>query len=48
MGGSVANLPPAPQAKVRLTGLAGLADFVAKAEPEIAANAKICAIHGST
>ena len=30
----VANLPPAPQGKVRLTGLAGLAEFVAKAEPE--------------
>ena len=25
----LANLPPAPQGKVRLTGLAGLADFVA-------------------
>ncbi len=40
-----ANLPPAPQAKVRLTGLAGLTEFVAKADPEIAANAMICAIH---
>jgi len=41
----VANLPPAPQGKVRLTGLAGLADFVAKADPELAGNAMICAIH---
>jgi len=30
---------------VRLTGLAGLADFVREAAPEIAANAMICAIH---
>jgi len=30
---------------VRLTGLAGLADFVAKAEPELAANAMLCAVH---
>jgi len=30
---------------VRLEGLAGLADFVAKAETELAANAMICAVH---
>jgi four helix bundle suffix protein len=41
----VANLAPAPPGKVRLTGLAGLADFVAQAEPELAGNAMICAIH---
>ena len=28
---------------MRLTGLLGLADFVAKAEPELAANAMLCA-----
>ncbi len=41
----VANLPPAPPGTVRLTGLAGLADFVGQADAEIAANAMICAIH---
>ena len=41
----VENLPPASHGKVRLIGLAGLADFIAKAEPEIAGNAMICAIH---
>ncbi len=41
----VENLPPAPPGTVRLTGLEGLAEFVAKAPPEIAANAMICAIH---
>jgi four helix bundle suffix protein len=39
------ELPPAPAGKVRLTGLAGLAEFVAKAAPELAANAMICATH---
>jgi four helix bundle suffix protein len=38
-------LPPAPPGKIRLTGLAGLADFVAKAEPELAANAMLCAVN---
>ncbi len=28
-----------------MTGLAGLADFVAKAEPELAANAMVCAVN---
>lgn len=40
-----ADLPPPPKGKVRLTGLAGLADFVAKADPELAANAMLCATH---
>jgi len=39
------NLPPAPPGKVRLTGLAGLSEFVAKAEPELAGNAMLCAIN---
>jgi len=39
------NLPPSPAGKVRLTGLAGLADFVNKADPEPAANAMLCAVH---
>ena len=38
-------LRPAPKGKVRLTGLAGLADFVGKAEPELAANAMLCAVN---
>jgi four helix bundle suffix protein len=41
----VTDLPATPAGTVRLTGLAGLADFVAKAEPEIAANAMLCAVH---
>ena len=41
----VADLPPAPAGKMRLTGLAGLADFVAKAEPELVANAMVCAVN---
>lgn len=39
------NLPPAPEGMVRLTGLAGLSNFVAKAEPELAANAMLCAVN---
>lgn len=35
----------AGRVKVRLTGLAGLADFVAKAEAELAANAMLCAVN---
>jgi restriction system protein len=38
-------LPPAPDGAVRLTGLAGLSDFVARAEPELAANAMLCAVN---
>jgi len=41
----VPNLPPAPAGVVRLTGLAGLREFVAHAAPEPAANAMICAVH---
>lgn len=41
----VSNLPPAKPGRVRLKGLAGLSEFVALAEPEIAANAMICAVH---
>ncbi|HOX07873.1 MAG TPA: four helix bundle suffix domain-containing protein [Planctomycetota bacterium] len=40
-----AKLPPAKPGIVRLTGLAGLADFVGKAEPELAGNAMLCATH---
>jgi len=39
------NLPPEPEGTVRLTGLAGLSEFVAKAEPELAANAMLCAVN---
>ncbi len=39
------NLPAAPAGTVRLLGLSGLADFVAKAEPELAGNAMLCAVH---
>jgi four helix bundle suffix protein len=39
------NLPPARPGTVRLTGLAGLADFMAEAEPEVAANAMLCAVN---
>lgn len=41
----VDDLPPAAPGTVRLTGLAGLADFVARAEPELAGNAMLCAVH---
>src|SRR5258705_13344197 len=36
------GLPPSP-GKVRLRGLAGLSEFVQHAEPELAANAMLCA-----
>lgn len=39
------GLPPGEQGKVRLTGLAGLSAFVAKADPELAANAMLCAVN---
>jgi restriction system protein len=39
------ELPPARPGVVRLTGLFGLAEFVEKAEPELAANAMICAVN---
>ncbi|HMP83360.1 MAG TPA: four helix bundle suffix domain-containing protein [Verrucomicrobiota bacterium] len=38
-------LPRAKQGVVRLTGLFGLAEFVEKAEPELAANAMLCAVN---
>ena len=41
----VPALPPAPEGTVRLTGMAGLSDFVAKAMPELAANALLCAVN---
>lgn len=41
----VLDLPAAPPGKVRLTGLAGLAQFTAKADPELAANAMLCAVN---
>jgi four helix bundle suffix protein len=39
------NLPPAPAGSAQLTGLAGLSAFVAKADPELAANAMLCAVN---
>lgn len=39
------NLPPVRPGTVRLTGLAGLSDFVSKAEPELAGNAMLCAVN---
>ncbi len=41
----VEDLPAAPAGAVRLTGLSGLAAFVARAEPELAGNAMLCAVH---
>ena len=37
--------PPAVDGRIRLAGLFGLSEFVAKAEPEFAANALLCAVH---
>ena len=39
------KLPRARPGVVRLTGLLGLAEFMEKAEPELAANAMICAVN---
>lgn len=39
------HLPPPKPGRPILTGLAGLSAFVAAAEPEIAANAMLCAIN---
>lgn len=39
------NLPPAKLGVIRLTGLFGLAEFVEKADPELAANAMLCAVN---
>jgi four helix bundle suffix protein len=41
----VPNLPPAAAGGVRMTGLFGLSEFVARAEPELAANAMLCAVN---
>jgi len=41
----VPGLPPAPAGGVRLQGLAGLAEFVERAAPELAANAMLCAVN---
>jgi restriction system protein len=40
-----AALAPGKSGAVCLTGLAGLSDFAAKAEPELAANAMLCAVN---
>lgn len=42
---TVPSLPPAPPGGIRLTGLFGLSDFVERAEPELAANAMLCAVN---
>ena len=39
------NLPRAKPGLVRLSGLFGLAEFVEKAEPELAADAMLCAVN---
>jgi restriction system protein len=39
------NLPAAKPGVVRLKGLFGLAEFVQKADPELAANAMLCAVN---
>src|SRR5438105_2102296 len=39
------NLPPAPVGGVRLSGLAGLSEFVERAAPELAGNAMLCAVN---
>jgi four helix bundle suffix protein len=39
------DLLPVQSGKVRLTGLAGLSNFVGKADPELAANAMLCAVN---
>jgi four helix bundle suffix protein len=39
------DLPRARAGVVRLTGLLGLTEFVQKAEPELAANAMLCAVN---
>jgi restriction system protein len=41
----VENMPRAKPGLVRLTGLLGLSEFVEKAEPEMAANAMVCAVN---
>jgi four helix bundle suffix protein len=41
----VAAVQRSPKDKIVLTGLSGLSDFVAKATPELAANAMLCAVN---
>jgi len=41
----VPDLPPVRDGVVRLTGLNGLAEFVARADAEIAGNAMLCAVN---
>jgi four helix bundle suffix protein len=41
----VPDLPSARVGQVRLSGLAGLSDFVGQATPELAANAMLCAVN---
>lgn len=41
----VEDLPAAKSGAVRLSGLAGLAEFVDKAAPELAANAMLCVVN---
>ena len=42
---SVSDSPTQTAVRVRLTGLTGLSEFVAKAAPELAGNAMLCAVH---
>jgi len=42
---TISDLPPAKEKTARLTGLAGLSAYVTKAEPELAANAMLCAVN---
>lgn len=39
------DIPPEKEGRPRLTGLSGLTAFVAQAEPELAANAMLCAVN---
>jgi four helix bundle suffix protein len=41
----IPGLPRLANGKVRLNGLAGLSEFVQHAEPELAANAMLCAVN---
>jgi len=41
----VPDLPPEKEGRTRLSGLTGLVEFVRAAEPEIAANAMVCAVN---
>jgi len=39
------DLPPAPDGRVPLRGLAGLSEFVERASPELSANAMLCVVN---